>query len=103
MVYLIIGNKPHEYENNTIKYYEDNYTQIYSESFLIYFRIWEIKMKEIYFYNSSKDRIIVNTNNNKFTLLYNFGFIIGSNQYKELIYDNYFEPLINKKICELEL
>ena len=100
---LIIGNKPHEYENNTIKYYEDNYTQIYSESFLIYFRIWEIKMKEIYFYNSSKDRIIVNTNNNKFTLLYNFGFIIGSNQYKELIYDNYFEPLINKKICELEL
>lgn len=63
--FLIIGNKPHEYENNTLKYNEENYIQIYSESFLNYFRIQEIKMKEIFFYNRSKDKILININNQK--------------------------------------
>ena len=101
---LIIGNKPDEYENNTLKYKPENYSEIYSESFLTTFRIWAIIMKEIYFYNSTKDRIIVNENkNNECTILFNFGFIIGSKEYQKLIYENYFEDLINKKICVLEV
>jgi len=60
-------------------------------------------MKEIYFYNSTKDKVIATENNNEINILYNFGFIIGNNQYNKLIYESYFENLINNQICELEL
>ena len=100
--YLIIGDKPEEYENDTVKYYGGNYSEDYTTSYLQFFRIWELYMKDIYFYNSTKDRILVNDNNNRFTFIHNFGFIIGSNQYRALIYKNYFEELINKSICKLE-
>ena len=101
---LIIGNKPDEYENDKIKYYEKNYTEDYSKSYLTYLRIWAIEMKEIYFYNNTNDKLLVNkNNNNKMELIYNFGFIIGSNNYQQLIIEYYFKDLINKKICELEM
>ena len=100
---LIIGQKPHEYENDSIKYYENNYTQAYTHSLTSFFRLWAVGMKEIYFYNSTKDKVIVTKNNNGINILYDFGFIIGNNQYKKLIYDSYFENLINNQICELEL
>ena len=101
---LIIGSKPDEYENDTIKYYEKNYTQEYSKSYLSYIRIWAIEMKEIYFYNNTNDKLfVIKNNNNKIELIYNFGFIIGSNNYKQLIIEYYFKELINKNICELEI
>jgi len=100
---LIIGQKPHEYENDSIKYYENNFTQVYTSSITSFFRLWAIRMKEIYFYNSTKDKVIATKNNNNINLLYDFGFIIGNNQYKKLIYESYFENLINNQICELEL
>ena len=101
--YLIIGDFPHEYENDTNKYFESNYKEVYTESYLQFFHIWELSMKDIYFYNSTGYRFLVNNNNNRLTFIYNFGFIIGSNQYRELIYENYFEELIDKSICKLEL
>ena len=55
-------------------------------------------MNEVYFYSSTKDKILVNYNNSRFNLVHNFGFIIGSNVYRELIYEYYFEDLINNKI-----
>ena len=100
---FIIGQKPHEYENDSIKYYENNYTQVYTSSLTSFFRLWAIRMKEIYFYNSTKDKVIATKNNNDINLLYDFGFIIGNNQYKKLIYESYFENLINNEICELEI
>ena len=100
---LIIGQKPHEYENDKIKYYENNYTLAYTKSLTSFFRLWAVSMKEIYFYNSTKDKVIVTKNNNEINILYDFGFIIGNNQFKKLIYESYFENLINNQICELEL
>jgi len=100
---LIIGQKPHEYENDSIKYYQDNYTEAYTHSITSFFRLWGVRMKEIYFYNSTKDKVIATKNNNDINILYDFGFIIGNNQYKKLIYESYFEKLINIQICELEL
>ena len=58
-------------------------------------------MNEVYFYSSTKDKILVNYNNSRFNLIHNFGFIIGSNVYKKIIYEYYFEDLINNKICTL--
>jgi len=99
---LIVGDLPEEYENDIVKYSKDNYEKINTKNIVTYFRPWAIDMKEVYFYNSTKDKILVNYNNNRFTLAHNFGFIIGSNAYRELIYEYYFEDLINNKICSLE-
>ena len=99
---LIIGDLPHNYENES-KYSENNYTKCNTECIITFFQPWGIDMKEIFFYDiTSDDKIIVNKNNNKLLLMYNFGFIIGSYNYKNLIYKNYFENLINKDICSLE-
>ena len=100
--YLIIGDLPHNYENDTMKYSENNYRKSNSKSIVTFFRPWAIEMQEIYFNNSKNEHISVNKNENKLTIVHDYGFIIGSNNYKQLIYENYFENLINKKICELE-
>ena len=99
---LIIGNLPHEYENNTIKYYEKNYTKTNTENIARFFRPWAISMKEIYFYIKENEKIIVNKDENRLTLAHNFGFIVGSNKYKEFIYKYYFNDLIDKNICEIQ-
>ena len=99
---LIIGNLPHLYEKDNIKYSEDNYTTCNSECIITFFQPWGIEMKEIFFNNNTNNKIIVNKNNNKFVLVHNFGFIIGSNNYKNLIYRNYFQDLIAENICVLE-
>ena len=99
---LIIGDLPHKYEKDKIKYSEDNYTKCNTECIITFFQPWGIEMKEIYFYTKDNDKIIVNKNNNKLLLSYNFNFIIGSNEYKKLIYQNYFSKLIDENICEIE-
>ena len=99
---LIIGDLPHNYEIDTFKYSENNYTKCNTECIITFFQPWGIEMKEIYFNNIANDKIIVNKNNNKLTLVYNFGYIIGSKSYKDLIYENYFQKLINENICVLE-
>ena len=99
---LIIGELPEDYENDTIKYAKTNYTKSSTKNTVTFFRPWAIEMIKIFFYNSTKNEILVNSNSNRFTLVHDFGFIIGSNTYKDLIYENYFEELINKKICSLE-
>ena len=99
---LIIGDLPHNYEIDTFKYSENNYTKCNTECIITFFQPWGIEMKEIFFHNKANDKIIVNKNNNKLTLVYNFGFIIGSKSYKDLIHENYFQNLINENICALE-
>ena len=99
---LIIGELPHNYEKDTFKYNENNYTKCNTECIITFFQPWGIETKEIYFNNKANDKIIVNKNNNKLLLVYNFGFIIGSKSYKDLIYENYFQNLINENICALE-
>ena len=100
--FLILGNLPHIYENNTKKYNESNYLKANTKSDTTFFRPWSITMKDIYFHNSTNDKIIVNHLNNKFTIAHDFGFIIGSNNYKNLIYEYYFKNLTKGKICTLE-
>ena len=99
---LIIGDLPHKYEEDIVKYSEDNYTKCNTECIVTFFQPWGIGAKEIYFNNITNDKIIVNKNNNKLVLVYNFGFIIGSNHYKDLINQYYFQNLITQNICVLE-
>jgi len=98
---LIIGGLPHEYENNNNKYNEKNFRTINSFWPTDVDFPWSIKFDSINFINSKNETIIIQEGLRSI-LAPNLGFIIGEEAYKNLILDNYFQDLINKKICILE-
>ena len=98
---LVIGGLPHEYMNS--KFYEEHqFIVIKSYSINDYNFPWSILFNQIYFENSSKEKIIVEKNI-KSILLANFGLIIGTSEYKKLISENFFNDLIQKHLCEIKV
>ena len=97
---LIIGALPHQYEMDNF-YDENKYRTI--NSFWpsdVYFP-WSIKFDSINFINSKNETIYIQEGLRSL-LAPNIGFIIGEETYRNLILENYFQELINKKICILE-
>ena len=98
---LIIGDLPHNYEQNTKFYHEDKIINTNTFSPDDKRLPWSFDFKEIYFYNSNNETINVGKWI-KMILMPNIGFIIGEDKYKNLILENYFQELIDKNICILE-
>ena len=98
---LIIGGLPHEYYNNSKLYKSYQYIKINSYSNNNYNYPWFIKFNKIFLEN--KNNTIINMQDNANCILVpNFGFIIGTFEYKKLIYEYFFKSLINEGICILE-
>ena len=98
---FVIGAKPHEYESNNKLYNEERFTTIKSfEPNNVDFP-WSIRFDSIFFNDSVGINHIIQ-NRVKAYLSPNLGFIIGEEGYKKAIINNYFEPLIQKKICYVE-
>lgn len=98
---LIIGGLPHEYENDYKRYNQSKYKSI--NSFLsgdVDFP-WSIRFDSINFVNSKNETIYIQQGLRSL-LAPNLGFIISEEAYRNLILENYFQDLINKKICILE-
>ncbi len=97
---LIIGALPHEYEKSGF-YKEEKYRNIKSfwPSDVDY--PWSIKFDSIHFINKKNETVYIQQGLRGF-LVPNMGFIIGEETYRNLILENYFQVLINKKICILE-
>ena len=98
---LIIGGLPHEYENNNKTYKESLFRTINSFWPTDVDFPWSIRFDSINF-NNSKNKTIIIQEGLRSILVPNMGFIIGEEKYKKLILENYFQDLINKKICILE-
>ena len=98
---LIIGGLPHEYENNNKTYKESLFRTINSFWPTDVDFPWSIRFDSINF-NNSKNKTIIIQEGLRSILVPNMGFIIGEQNYKKLILENYFQDLINKKICILE-
>ena len=94
---LIIGQLPHEYENDRTKN-ETNYIKINGNG--EYTFPWVLLFKEVFFENKNKEKKLISINRN--VLVPNIGFIIANDAYKELIKENYFNDLIKDNICEIE-
>ena len=97
---LIIGGLPHEYEDSNFVV-EKNYKIINSFWPNDVDFPWSIRFDSINFINSKNETIYIQQGLRSL-LAPNLGFIIGEENYKKLILENYFKELINKKICILE-
>ena len=97
---IIIGGLPHEYENSN-NYKEEKFRTINSflPSDVDY--PWSIRFDSINFINNKNETLYIQKGLRSL-LVPNIGFIIGEEAYKNLIFENYFKELINKKICILE-
>ena len=96
---LIIGNLPHEYYNSN-KYDKNEYVKINSNSPNDFNFPWSISFNKIFL--SNKDSEAINIQNNANSIIApNLGFIIGTNNYRKLIYENYFKSLIKEGTCKI--
>ena len=91
---LIFGDELFNYKNT--KYFESQYIGSYSsQNHQIYFN--EAKM----ILNSDNTNINISQGTNSI-FDYNFGFIIGLDNYKKIIELHFFDDLLNKKICSYD-
>lgn len=97
---LVIGGLPHDYMDSKL-YKENQYIEIKTSTPGDYNYPWSMFINEIYFECENNEKIYVEKNI-KGILLSNCGFIVGTLEYKELIFKRYFEYLINEKVCEME-
>ena len=96
---LIIGNLPHEYYNS-VPYDKNEYVKINSNSPNDFNFPWSISFNKIF--SGNKDSDIINIQNNVNSIIVpNLGFIIGTNDYRKIIYENYFKSLIKEGICNI--
>ena len=97
---LIIGELPHEYENDKTKN-DDNYITVKANG--MYNIPWVFTFKKIYYENKNKEiEILYGYLEKSNILMPNIGFIIADDKYKELIKQDYFDDLIKDNICEIE-
>ena len=98
---VIIGGLPHEYYNNSKfskDYKEFQYVKINSNSGNDYNLPWSLLFNKIYLEDKNNTKFTIQTNVKSY-ILPHLGFIIGTNQYKKLILEHYFTPLIKQGIC----
>ena len=98
--YLILGGYPHEYETNS-KYDSNNLVTINTGSKGNIILPWSLSFIRTYLKTDETNEILVQ----KYALCYivfNFGLIKGTEKYKNLILEYFFQDLINKNICKME-
>ena len=97
---LIVGELPHEYENDNRKN-AGNYAKINANG--VYNIPWIFTFKEMYFESKNKEKLVIYGYLEKNNILMpNIGFIIADDKYKELIKENYFNSLIKDVTCKIE-
>lgn len=62
---------------------------------------WSFEFDNIYFYNKNKEKIELSQNKVNFAI--DKGIIIGTDEYKKKIDENFFYDLINNRICFFEV
>ena len=91
---VIIGNLPHEYEQD--RFYEGafRYTNLVVDSKVHY---WKFNIENIY---CEYDKI---ENNRDIELSMNYGVFVGTLIYKDIIFKKYFDERIKNKICQINV
>ena len=96
---LIIGNLPHEYYNSN-PYDKNEYVKMNSNSPNDFNFPWSISFNKIFINNKGGE--VINLQNNADSIIVpNLGFILGTNNYRKIIYENYFKSLINEGTCKV--
>jgi len=94
--YLIIGDEFYKYKPKI--YHESQYITTYTND-----KNFPIEnMKGIIFDEVNNNNITLNRTETVLYIKYDLGVIIGTNQYKQIIDEIFFNKLISQKICQIE-
>lgn len=101
---FILGAEPHTYQDikKDKKYQRQYYFRTHSLSGIEYHDPISIPAQKIYLKDKSGKEVIIGEETGCY-FNYNYGFIIGTKEYKNYILDNFFDELINSKICSYDL
>ena len=101
---FILGGEPHTYQDisKDKKYQRQYYFKTNSLSSIEYHNPISISAQKIYMKDKNNEDIIINENKGCY-INYNYGFIIGTKEYREYILKNFFEEVINLNICSYDL
>ena len=98
---FIIGAMPHEYEYYTNFYEKERFRTIKTFDPNNVDFPWSIRFSSVHFTNEKNETIVIQKQFKTY-LSPNLGFIIGEEEYKNKIIDNFFQPLMAQKICKME-
>ena len=101
---FILGAEPHTYQDpkKDKRYQRQYYFRIHSLSGIEYHDPISIPAQKIYLKGQNGKEVIIGENTGCY-FNYNHGFIIGTKEYREYILNNFFDELINLKICSYDL
>jgi len=101
---FVLGEEPHQYQDieKDKRYQRKYYFKTSSLTGKEYHNPISISAQKIFLKDSKGQEVIINENKGCY-LNYNYGFIIGTKEYREYIKKNYFDELINLNICSYDL
>ena len=101
---FVLGDEPHRYQDITKdnRYQRKYYFKTDSLTGNEYYNPISIPAKKVYLHNKKGEEIILSENKGCY-LNYNYGFILGTGDYRDYIKKNFFDELINLKICSYDL
>ena len=106
---IILGGEPHIYDDQ--KYFLSQYKTIYSQIKINtkneQISPWSFKFNSVYLNKTTRlnkdNNNIINLNDNEAELLVERGLIIGTEEYKNLIDNAFFNELFNNNTCKSEI
>ena len=100
----VLGEEPHKYQDPTKdkRYQRKYYFKCNSLTGNEYHDPLSISAQKVFTYNKKGEEVIINENKGCY-LNYNYGFIIGTGEYREYIKKNFFDELIELNICFYDL
>ena len=100
---FVLGEEPHQYQDpeKDKRYQRKYYFKCNSLTGNEYYNPLSISAQKVFAHNKKGEEIIINENKGCY-LNYNYGFIIGTKEYKEYIDRNFFDKLIELKICSYD-
>ena len=100
--YLIVGSEPHLVDVKNTVYKEYQYLKINTVLSKEGYVNWSLLFNKIIIKNKTNDYTF-NLKENMAQIDFNFGLIIGTSEYQKFIEKNFFNLLINNKICNKTL
>ena len=97
---FILGEEPHQYQDvsKDKRYQRKYYFKTNSLSGIEYYNPISFSAQKVYINSNSTGEVLKGC-----YLNYNYGFIIGTKEYREYIKKNFFDELIESKICSYDL
>ena len=101
---FVLGEEPHKYQDisKDKRYQRKYYFKTNSLSGIEYHNPISFSAQKVSLHNDKGEEVIINENKGCY-LNYNYGFIIGTKEYREYIKKNFFDELIESKICSYDI